>query len=271
MKKLKLTAEEKKALLKEFEQSLDGYDATEDKELSFVKKLEEPAKEKIHIIFTPLAYLRCSELVRAFSGEVGLNGLVENLSENKYLVYDIMVYPQVVNGARTVDPTKTNDWYEKYEDVLEKMRFQAHSHVNMSTTASTTDMENQKQTVRNVESGIRIFQIWNKSGDINTFVYDLDKDLLYDRKDVVVDVLGDDSYNYLTDFMADAKKQAEDMKIVPLQTAKTGTYQSSQNSGTSTAYGYHWNPPVEWQAKTEAEKMKDPFYWKDGNGSEGWT
>ena len=264
MKKLKLSDKDKKALLEEFQQQLEEYDPTEQKELSFEKKMDIPAEEKIHIIFTPLAYLRCSELVKNFSGEVGWNGLIKKMEKNKYLIYDIMVYPQVVSGARTLDPTDTNVWYEKYDEVLEEMRFQAHSHVNMSTTASTTDMENQKQIVLNVESGVRIFQIWNKSGDINTFVYDLDTGIMYDRKDVEIDILGDDSFRTMKAFMEDAKKQAEEMKITPIQQASaySGTKSGSYN-------GYTWNPPVI-PPVPEREKMKDPFYWRDGNGNEGW-
>lgn len=265
MKKLKLSETDKQALLKEFEEKLRDYNPMDNSELSFEKKMEVKTDEKMHILFTPQAYLRCKELVKTFSGEVGWNGIIQRKDENTFLVSDIMVYPQMVNGARTLDPTKNNEWEQKYEDVYELMRFQAHSHVNMSTVASTTDMENQKQMVKNMFRGIMLFQIWNKQGDINSFLYDIDKQLLYDRNDVVIDIINEGEFDTLGKFISDARKQVEDMKVVPL----APTYTPSLEHGKTETKGYYWKAPKDY-ALPENEKLKNPFYWKDGNGNEGW-
>lgn len=260
MKKLKLSPQDKEKLLAEFSEQIEAYedDMTEDS-ISFEKKFKTAAKEKITIIFTPDAYLRSLMLVKSFTGEVGWNGLMQKIDAHTYRIYDIMVYPQVVNGARTLDPTATNDWYDKYDDVLDYMFYQAHSHVNMSTSPSDTDMQNQANMVKNMQgAGFRLFQIWNKQGDINSFFYDIDNNLLYDRNDIVIEIETAD-YGTMNDFVDDAKTLAEDMKplsVVP----KPETLPATSAYGA----GYQWKNPLKTHEPTGT------FYWKDGMGHEGW-
>ena len=219
MKKLKLSKTEKEQLIKEFEKSIEEYETDlNSNNLEFGKTLSARSKDKVRIVFTPSAYLRSQALVKNFSGEVGWNGLAKKIEKGVYFVYDVMVYPQVVSGARTLDPTKTNDWYDKYDDVLDQMHYQAHSHVNMGTGASDTDLNNQREIVRNSQGkGFKIFQIWNKSGDINTYLYDMDENVLYDRNDVEIDIAFEER-NTLKTFIKEAKEIVEDMpKAEPLK------------------------------------------------------
>jgi len=256
VKKLKLSPQDKEKLLAEFSEQIEAYedDMTEDT-ISFEKKFKAPAKDKITIVFTPEAYLRSQMLVKSFAGEVGWNGLMQKVDDRKYRVYDIMVYPQVVNGARTLDPTVTNEWYDKYDDVLDYMFYQAHSHVNMSTSPSSTDTQNQVNMVKNMQgSGFRLFQIWNKQGDINSFFYDIDNNLLYDRDDIIIEIETNE-YGTMNEFIHNAKALAEDMKplsVVP----KTETPSAPAN--------YRWENPLKTHEPTGT------FYWKDGMGHEGW-
>ena len=211
MKKIKFTDKEKEKLVEEFKKSIDNYeDNMNNEELSFSKKFDEKPKEKIKVFFTPEAYMKCQMLVKEFTGEVGWNGLMIKQEDGSYLVYDMLVYPQIVNGARTLDPTETNDWYEKHLDELEFMNFQAHSHNTMGTTPSGTDMTNQKNIVKNLGGhGFRLFQIWNKAGDINSFLYDLDANILYDRNDIDIQIALENGT--MSEFIADAKKNVSDM------------------------------------------------------------
>ena len=256
MKKLKLSKQDKDRLLAELSQKIDEFndDLYQDK-FSFEKDLKESAKDKITILFTPEAYLKSQMLVKTFSGEVGWHGLVDKLDNKTYRVYDIMVYPQNVSGARTLDPTATNDWYEKYEDVLDSMHFQAHSHVNMSTSASGTDLNNQKEIVKNCGGeGFKLFQIWNKSGDINSYLYDLDNNLLYDRNDVVIEI--ETSDGVMSDFIAESKELVEDMPSGKIKYAP----QPAEITN------YEWAK----SAKVKTKPVNSPFYWSDGMGHEGW-
>lgn len=272
MKKLKLSATDKQKLVEEFTKSLDAYgNDVEELKIAFEKDMSETPKEKVTILFTPLAYLKSEALVKAFKGEVGWQGLMRQMSDNRFLVYDIIVYPQSVNGARTLDPTLTNDWYEKYADVIEDMRFQAHSHVDMSTTPSTTDTDNQRNVVRNtITGGFMLFQIWNKKGDINSFFYDIDNNLLYDRNDINIEIQADGEFETLKEFVDDARTQVEDMVFQPVvQPAKRQVEFAplSNKIEPVTNAGYQWKPPAFWPLE---KKERDPFYWRDGDGHEGW-
>lgn len=271
MKKVKLTVEDKEKLVNEFRKQLDDSEATGVEKVIFEKTITDASKDKVTIYFTPAAYLRSQALVKHYAGEIGWHGLVEKLSDREYKVYDIIVYPQMVSGARTLDPTKENLWYEKYEDVLDEMRFQAHSHVEMSTFASDTDKSNQKNVVNNMGgTGYMIFQIWNKKGDINTFLYDIDNNLLYERGDVIIEIL-DDEYGTMSAFVRESDKLVEEPKIVAKQKQNiipaTNAFRPEMNEVYTT--GYQWKPPAEWNA--DKEKITNPFYWRDGNGMEGWT
>lgn len=264
MKKLKLSEQDKKKLIEEFEASLNTYGGdTDELKVKFEKDMNETPAQKLQIVFTPSAYLKSQELVKIFPGEVGWHGLMRKLSDNAYLVYDILVMPQVVSGARAIDNTQTNDWYDKYEDVMDDMRFQAHSHVDFATTPSTTDTNNQRNMVRNMASfgGVALFQIWNKKGDINSFFYDIDNGLLYDRKDIEIVIQTDGEYDTLQNFIDYAKKQVGPM-----------TYVKPVSNGLATAPIKHADNikplPTYNMDKSTAEKMKDPFYWKDETGKE---
>ena len=262
MKKIKLTQQDKKNLLAEFSKKLDEMEETiEEDKFSFEKRLKEPAKEKILIRFTPKAFLRSQKLVNSFVGEIGWHGLINKISDKEYLVYDIMVYPQVVSGARTLDPTKTNEWYEKWEDSLEDMHFQAHSHNTMGTTPSTTDMDNQANIIRNLQGeGFYLFQIWNKAGDINSFLYDLDNNVMYDRNDIEV-IVDDMDFGTLDKFVLDAKTMVEDMPN------SFKPYKKDDEGDDALKSHYKWVNPM---SNLELKEIKNPFYWNNGMGSEGW-
>lgn len=294
MKKLKLSAEDKTKLVEEFTRVLENYGSEEELDLKvkFEKELTAKPDEKINILFTPLAYLKSAALVKEFKGEVGWQGLMKQLDNRSYLVYDIIVYPQSVSGARTLDPTKTNDWYEKYEDVIEDMRFQAHSHVEMSTTPSTTDVANQRNVVRNtISGGYVLFQIWNKKGDINSFFYDIDNNTLYERDDINIEIQCAGEFNTLKAFVEDAKKQVDDLvKPMASYVPKTGSGYSQMvnpKPAAPVAAEYQWKSPNYYSPYEESaggspyyaydeylpvekNKIQDPFYWKDSEGNEGW-
>ena len=268
MKKLKLSPQDKQKLIAEFSEQIEQFeDDVCEKTISFEKKLNEQAKDKVTIVFTPDAYLRSLLLVKNFTGEVGWHGLMEKLGDRVYRVYDIMVYPQVVNGARTLDPTKTNEWYDKYDDVIDMMHFQAHSHNTMGTTPSDTDMQNQVNIVKNMQgAGFKLFQIWNKQGDINSFFYDIDNNLLYDRNDINI-VIETNEYGTMNDFITDAKGMVDDM---PPLGAKPAKLESQKKSEPPISQGYQWKSP-RLAGPREPLDDKGSWYWNDGMGREGWN
>lgn len=211
MKSIYLTEEEKEKLLMkfldEFKKEIDNYSfKVNDKSFTLKAEFGSVAKEKVLIIYTQQAYMRMRSLVDYFDTEVSWYGLVSKLDDKTYLIYDVKICKQYVDGAK-VD-TEDDDTLEFFnnltDDEAEHMHFQAHSHVNMSTSASAVDLQNQSDVIRNIgKTGFYIFQIWNKKEEISTYLYDLDNNIFYDSKDVEIDI--EDSLGTMTDYILSVK------------------------------------------------------------------
>ena len=212
---------------------------------TFSAELSTVAKEKITILFTQQAYLRMQMLVDYYDTEVGWYGLVEKIDDKKYRIYDVKLCKQYVNGSK-VD-TEDEDTLEFFnsltDEEAEHMHFQGHSHVSMSTTASGIDLQNQTDVIRNMgKTGFYIFQIWNKKGEISTYLYDLDNNTFYDKKDVTIEI--EDAMGTISDFLLATEELVCEKKFV--------TYNSSQKTG-----------------KKKNEPAYLPGYY-GYNGYEGW-
>ena len=193
---------------------------------SFARKYDYPANQysKARVLYTPLAFTKMQALLQGFATEIAWHGLVlRGEDPGDYIVYDIVTHKQTVSGAK-VD---TDD--EEYREFLMSLSdedaanlcLQAHSHVNMSTTPSDTDLAHQERIIADKarkKRGFQIFQIWNKNMKVNSYVYDFDENVYYEEGDVEVDVLLDAKSDYLVcDFIQDAKALV-----------KTKTYQHNQ-------------------------------------------
>ena len=223
MKPIVMTEEAEGNLLKKIAEKLKKeiesfkFNINESK-FSFSIDMSQVAKEKVTVMFTPQAYLRMQALVDFYDTEVGWYGLVEKINSKFYRVYDVKVCKQYVNGTK-VD-TEDDDTLEFFnsltDDEAEHMHFQAHSHVKMSTNASAVDLQNQTDVVHNMcKTGFYIFQIWNKSNDINTYIYDLDQKVFYDKKDVIIEVEDEDMF--ISDFIASTIDLVCEKKYYPYQ------------------------------------------------------
>lgn len=278
MKPITLSQEAKETLLKgmvrEFVKALDDYEFNiNETKFSYEQNFSVKAKDKIVIQFTPQAYLRCLEMVKSYSSEIGWYGLIRKIGNLTYQVYDIIVCNQKVSGGRVI--TDDEDMIEFYEtltdDQAEFLHFQAHSHVNMSTSPSSVDLENQASTVKNMGGkGFYLFQIWNKSLDINSFLYDLDNNVFYDKNDIEV-IVEDDEFGSITGFINSLKDKVASM-----------TY--TGNQGYSDYSGYYSGGKVKTfedftgekdkKADKKTEEKEKPegktWYWNDGFGHEGW-
>ena len=207
MKPIKLSEEAEFALLtqfvKKFRKELSDFNFNiNDTKFSMTMTLSQVAKEKVTILFTKEAYLKMHALVNFYDTEVGWYGLVEKITDKLYRVYDVKVCKQYVNGAK-VD-TEDEDTLEFFNSLTDEeadhMHFQGHSHVKMSTGASAIDLQNQADVIHNMgKTGFYIFQIWNKSNEISTYLYDLDNNMFYDSKDVIIDI--EDGENTISSFV----------------------------------------------------------------------
>lgn len=199
-------------MLEELGKKLNEYTFGDSTSFKFEASFCEKLKDKIRIAYTPTAYLRMSSLVDEFDSEISWFGLVEKKSPKLYRVYDVLVCKQQVDGGK-VD-TKDEDMLDFISNLTDEqsdhMHFQAHSHVNFDTKASGTDMQNQADILASMpgHEGFYIFQIWNKRGSINTYLYDLDENCFYDKNDIEL-VIEDPDYEDMDLFVAEARSKVE--------------------------------------------------------------
>jgi len=163
----------------------------------------------VTIWLTMEAYQKIVTLVVEFSNEVGWHGAVTRISDNEFVIEDIYVYPQEVT-ASTVNTNQEayTEWLYKLDDnTFNNIRMQGHSHNNMGVSPSGIDDKHRQQILDQLEPDMfYIFMIWNKSLSIHTLVYDMQRNILYEDKDVEVKLLGNDGLDV---FLADAKVKVQ--------------------------------------------------------------
>lgn len=152
-----------------------------------IKRL--PEEERVQIHFSEQAYYKMKELVYQCEKEVAWDGIVERDKENDRVFYikDIIVYPQTVTASSvSTDDEKYAKWLMELDDeTFQRRRFNGHSHVNMETSPSAVDLAYREQSVKNVKDFF-IFGIFNKKGDCDFSVYDVENNLLYENEDIVL-------------------------------------------------------------------------------------
>jgi hypothetical protein len=138
-------------------------------------KLAEP-----EIFILDKAWLKIQMLVKENSGEVAWHCLVEKHPNNKYLIYDVLVFPQEVTGA-TADGIDGE--YEMWlatlpDEQFDFCRCHMHSHVNMGVTPSATD-EGYYANLMTQVTDYYITMIINKSHQYHLRFYDKQNNLVW--------------------------------------------------------------------------------------------
>lgn len=182
-------------------------------------------EEKAILYFTETAWMKMQYLIAVFGSECAWHGVVERHGEDKseFIVKDILVYPQQVTGATvTTDQKEYEDWMNDLDDeTFNALKFHGHSHVNMGVTPSSVDNEHQRGIVSQLnDSQFYIFGIFNKSGNRWLKIFDMKRNIVFEKDDIEVKILMDGSRCF--DLMEEA-----DEKI----TTKTAVY-------TAGSYGY---------------------------------
>lgn len=196
MKPIKVSQELKQSLLEKFAKYLDENRMSNNK-VDFTTTLYSfDAKNVIKpiIYFTPEAYLKTLQLVRATSTEIGWHGIVKK-EDNRYIIEDIIVYPQTVTGATvTTDEKEYGEWLMTQPDeTFFNIRFQGHSHVNFGVSPSATDMQFYDSILQTLREGdYYIFMIMNKKHDINIMLYDFSQNVIFEKEDIDLKVVLND-------------------------------------------------------------------------------
>jgi hypothetical protein len=204
-----MTDKMKQEAISEFTESLDKLKMSDGK-INYKCNFD-CEKCKATVLLTPEAYRKTVALLNEFSDEVAWHGSVSRSGEHEFTIEDIFVYPQeVTSGTVTTDQEAYTKWLFDFDDeVFPKIRMQGHSHVNMSVTPSGVDDNHRKQILEQLESDMfYIFMIWNKSLNINTLIYDMANNVLYENKDVdVKQIIEEDMDEFLTDAREKVQKR----------------------------------------------------------------
>lgn len=226
MRPLKLTTNLVDELTEEFRKQLESHSAHTDR-INYSKNLSDIFKkttgstpfEKVCVNFTPDTYLQMMQLVNTCTDEIGWHGTVQRVSEKKFIIDKILVFPQIVSGTEvTPDETEFNKWMLQFfeddeDDTIQRMRFHGHSHVNMGTTPSGTDDRYQGEMLGNIKD-YYIFLITNKRAEHNIMIYDVKNNLYLEKSDITLGI-------ELTDGTSLASWTTEQMKQVTHRSAVT--------------------------------------------------
>ena len=197
-KPIKLTETLIQQMTKEFEEKLRSTRLASGK-VDYTKAFTYQGDEsKVRVLFDPLAYLKMLSLIDHFSSEVGWHGTVERVSNDVFVIKDILVYPQIA-AASTVNTDQEE--YTKWlmgldDDTFNAMHMHGHSHVYMSTSPSSVDDTHRELILSQIgDEDFYIFIIWNKRNEYTVSVYDLKTNTLYEDKDIEVGINGNDGFD----------------------------------------------------------------------------
>lgn len=227
-KRIRLSKKQQKAMVREYAASLAKRTLI-DAGWSASKDFEFDNKVKPVIKFTEKALLIIKELVSQCEKEIAWNGLVNyDAGTNTYEVYDILIFPQVVTGTSVnVDETKYAMWLASLtNEQLAHMRFHGHSHVNMGVTPSGIDTGYQNEMLQMQIKDYYIFMIFNKRGDMNACIYDVENNVAYENKDIIIE-----SESQLNPYKDLVKGWIEDYVSAPAPVSYTRPYNGQQYPG----------------------------------------
>lgn len=151
-------------------------------------------KEKPRIYIKNDIYEKMFALVTESDVEISWH-LFINRDEDKYYVYDIILFPQI-NGSTST--TTDQDEYAKWMTdlmqnkhiVFENLRGHGHSHVNMNVFSSAIDDQYQEDLLHSViDDDYYIFFILNKKREMCVLLYDFKSQTLFETRDLEVIIL----------------------------------------------------------------------------------
>lgn len=163
------------------------------------QNLKEP-----NVVFTPNAKVKMDALVKNYDKEVAWHGLVtvkQTDTVTYFFIEDILVYPQIITGATVdADPEYYSAWIQENIPILNSIKMQGHSHVNMGITPSGTDESYYKEMSDQIED-YYLFLIVNKRGEIYSRLYDKTQNIVFE--DLSIDVLIEDPEESLNVWLND--------------------------------------------------------------------
>lgn len=235
MRHIQLTEELKQKALQEFQEKLFNERFSDTKiNFSFDLKNDTQLEEgdRVVVNIKPEAWLKMWSLVASESGEIGWHGTVERRANKIFEITDIVVYPQFVTGTTVqTDDVGYGNWLHKEldDETFNHLRFHGHSHVNMSTSPSGIDTTWYNDILQGLSNeDYYIFAILNKRDDMFIEIYDLASNTIYEKKDIVINVILSDN-NYLQNWVTKTKAKA--LQERPKPEFRTGFTTNSRLDG----------------------------------------
>lgn len=201
MKQLRLSINERETFINNVTNLVDKGNVSQLKDLSaLISKVDEKGIKKPTVYITTDVMARMEALVKESPVEISWHGLVKrNKEENCYLIYDILLFPQINSAAATqTDQDEYAKWFmeilnDEDETKFNDMRMHGHSHVNMSVYSSAIDDGYQTELLTNIQDGdYYIFMVLNKKRDICCLVYDYEQQILFETADVTIKLVSKD-------------------------------------------------------------------------------
>jgi hypothetical protein len=136
------------------------------------------------VYVSPIANAKMQHYVDLVNQEVGWLGTVEELESGDYLIEDVFLFDQQVSSVTTeISEDGLAEFATKMlqrpdgMEIMNKLRFWGHSHVDMPTGPSGQDNE-QMEVFADCGHDFFIRGIYNKRGDVNLAIYDYKKELI---------------------------------------------------------------------------------------------
>lgn len=204
MRPIRLNEEHYEKIRAQVDSMLNTYKADENLTLKLDPSVVTIDVPKPTVLLTSAAYVKMTYLIHHSNKELAWHGTVSKVGTN-YLIEDIFVYPQTVTSTTVdSDEVKYPQWCMRLADnVINKLRFQGHSHVNMGVSPSGRDTTNWKNFLNLLrDDEFYIFCIGNKKGEYYWNIYDNAINVMFENKDITWTVI-DEQGNNIIDWTKD--------------------------------------------------------------------
>ncbi len=224
-KAIRVTEAFKEEARRQFEAQLANFRSASGT-FSFTKSvIGDGTGKKALVLIPPKAWVKMFMLVDNFTTEVQWHCSAKRLKDGLYMIMDVVVFPQIVTNATVdVESLKYQQWmFDLPDEIYENLNCHCHSHVDMATNPSPTDIEYQQDMINDMrEDGFYIFLICNRRRSVHARVYDLESNTLYENTDTTVAIY-DGDFDYQA-FIQEAKD------VVEVKTYSTGKYKGNTGS-----------------------------------------
>lgn len=229
-----LTQEAKDNALEIFKKLLESATDNADLKINITTEtlLQSQGVEKPTVYILATAFVKMTTLINSSNDELAWYGIAHRVNHN-YFIEDILVYPQTVTSATVdADEEKCAKWFmELPDEVINNLKFQGHSHVNMGASPSGRDTNNWQQFANLLKPNeFMILCIGNKRNEFYWNIYDKAINVFFENKDITMCVV-DDKGNSISNWA----KESIDKYIVketPKVTSRVGFLSDSTKNQT---------------------------------------